>query len=112
MHDAKTALADYAPGQDRTIAFTSPLEQQESITRGLRYIYDPAFAMPYQHPTDVALTTNATSATRQSRALRSKYTPPTLWWPNGIYQILPPTPRQPVCPSLLYFGDSDHPLVP
>jgi hypothetical protein len=112
VHDAKTALADYAPGQDRTVAYTSLLEQQENITRGLRYVYDPAFAMPYQHPTDVALTSNATSATRQSRALRLKYTSPTAWWPNGIYQILPPTPRQPVCPSLLYFGDSDHPLVP
>jgi hypothetical protein len=112
VHDAKTALCTYNNGEDRTTDFRTLLEQKENITRGLRYLYDPAFSMPYQHASDVKLTTGGTTATRQARALRSKYTPPTLWWPNGIYQILPPTPRQPVCPGLLYFGDSDHPLVP
>src|SRR5207253_743621 len=72
VHDAVSPLCTYNPGENRALAFTSPLEQQEKITRGLRYIYDPAFAMPYQHASDVALTTNATSATRQARALRSK----------------------------------------
>ncbi len=113
VHDAKTVLCTYNNGEDRTTDFRTPLEQQENITRGLRYLYDPAFAMPYQHATDVNLTTAPTAASlRLSRALRYKYTPVTNWWPNGIYQILPPTPRQPVCPTLLYFGDSDHPLVP
>ena len=113
VHDAKTALCTYNNGEDRTTDFRTPLEQNEKITRGLRYLYDPAFAMPYQHASDVNLTTSPTAAAmRQNRALRYKYTPITNWWPNGIYQILPPTPRQPVCPGLLYFGDSDHPLVP
>ena len=112
VHDAKTAVCTYNNGEDRTVDARTPLEKQENITRGLRYVYDPALAMPYQHATDVTLTQGATSATRQARALRSKYTPPTAWWPQGIYQILPPTPRQPVCPTLLFFGDSDHPLVP
>lgn len=112
VHDAKTALFTYNNGENRATDFRSSLEKQEGITRGLRYIYDPAFAMPYQHASDVNLTTGATSQTRNARALRSKFTAPTNWWPNGIYQILPPMPRQPVCPNLLYFGDSDHPLVP
>lgn len=112
VHDARTVLCNYNNGEDIATDFRTPLEKQEQITRGLRFLYDPALAMPYQHASDVSLTTGASSATRQGRALRSKYTSPSLWWPNGIYQILPPTPRQPVCPGLLYFGDSDHPLVP
>jgi hypothetical protein len=112
VHDATSVVATYNNGEDRTTEFRTPLEQQENITRGLRFLYDPAFAMPYQHASDVNLTAGASTVTRQNRALRSKFTQATAWWPNGIMQILPPTPRQPVCPSLLYFGDSDHPLVP
>ncbi len=113
VHDATTVLCTYNNGEDRSKDFRTPLEAAEHITRGLRYLYDPALAMPYQHASDVNLTTAGNAAVlRQGRALRSKFTPATAWWPAGIMQILPPTPRQPVCPSLLYFGDSDHPLVP
>ncbi len=112
VHDASNAVAIYSPAEDRSQDFRTALENTENITRGLRYQYDPAFAMPYQHPSDKGLTLGATTATRYNRALRSKFTPVTAWWPAGIHQILPPMPRLPVCPGLLYFGDSDHPLVP
>ncbi|HZO87941.1 MAG TPA: hypothetical protein VFB38_06335 [Chthonomonadaceae bacterium] len=126
----------YTPGDDRTVDFRTPQEQNTDnkdipITRGLRFEYDPALAMPYQHPTDASFLSgdlsgdslNAAYTTsdylrdptylRSLRALRVKV------WPaqlnnngqiilNEVRQVLPPVPRLPVCPGLLYFGDSER----
>lgn len=109
------------PGQDRTRDFRTPAErdvpslrtapnqaQVEGITRGLRFTYDPALALPYYQPTRADIV-NSAPALRQQRALRYRRYAASATLPE-IRQILPPAPRLPVCPDLLYFGDADRPL--
>ncbi len=125
----------YIPGEARNMKinplnqpysddFRTPYEKQTQgldakykdieIARGLRFVYDPALAMPYQHPTGVDLTANV--GTRATRALRAIVRPEVKIGNNvvmpKITQTLPSVPRLPVCPGLLYFGDSDRPVVP
>jgi hypothetical protein len=83
------------------------------ITRGLRTMYDPAFAMPYFHPTDNTLSPDSDAAymARKQRALRSITT--AIQVPNGgaaynVVQVLPPIPRLPMCPNYVYAGESDR----
>ena len=122
-HDAVvntgSLAVDYNPAEDRNNTdFRTALEQNQNISRGLRYTYDPTFAMPYAAPNRLALYTDdvvMTSAVkRQGAALRFKDarvgsgdgTPPKIF-----RQILPPMPNLPVCPELLYEGEPDQPLV-
>jgi hypothetical protein len=123
---------NYEPGNlvaglDTTLDYRTPIESLKAapnvnaitpdlnpfkITRGLRLMYDPAFAMPYYHPTDVALSpdTFAAMKTRKLRALRSITTNVAV--PNGtgyrIVQVLPAIPRLPVCSDYTYAGDSEQ----
>lgn len=110
--------AGYNPAEDRTQDFRTPFEQGGAsndfeYTHGLRFVYDPALAMPYQHPTDPGLSGDV-NAVRPQRALRFIDRPAIVI--NGtqvlpeIRQMLPSLPRLPVCPGLLYFGDSDRPI--
>ncbi|HZP80479.1 MAG TPA: hypothetical protein VFB21_02460, partial [Chthonomonadaceae bacterium] len=106
----------YVPGEDRDMDIRTDAEKSYNgvgIARGLRFIYDPALAMPYLNPADATLDgeSGAAQALRQQRALRFHT------WQlknlNGevlstVRQILPPMPRLPVCPGLLYFGDPDR----
>ncbi|HZT43009.1 MAG TPA: hypothetical protein VFA07_12650 [Chthonomonadaceae bacterium] len=117
--------ANYNPAEDRTQNFRTPQEVSDSITRGLRFEYDPALAMPYAEtiqngavvggPTDPGITN---FANRFQWALRfierpaviSPYDNKTVVLPE-FRQALPPLPRLPVCPGLLYYGDSDRPIT-
>jgi hypothetical protein len=116
--------AVYNPGEDHgTVVnptdFRTTLERNENITRGLRYIYDPALAMPYEHPTDHALTGEGAmpTALRKVRTLRAivqdvKYSDGVTVFLPQWKQTLPAIPRLPVCPGLLYFGEGDRPIAP
>lgn len=114
VHDPIVNGFAYNPAEDRTKDFRTAQEASAGITRGLRFVYDPALSMPYLHPTGVDLDTGGTP-TRLTRALRRKVWAAQLN-PNdnttqimpSVMQVLPPTPRLPVCPGLLYFGDSDR----
>lgn len=106
------------PAQNVTFDYRTPQEASANVARGLRYLYDPILAMPYTTPRAVALVGDARAVReqRQIRALRAKtvrvgITDPLN--PNSgtpVRQILPPTPRLPVCPDLLFMGDSDRRL--
>jgi len=70
--------------------------------------------MPYNRPTSIAI--YASAATRAASALRAIQRPNIVDSNNniilpGVKQILPATPRLPVCPGLLFYGESDRPLV-
>ena len=121
-HDAgvntATLQADYNPAEDRGVGvdFRTALEQTQNITRGLRYTYDPIFAMPYATPTKVALYSGdaATSSfKRQLAALRFKEVKigSGVGAPITVRQILPPIPNMPVSPGVLYEGEPERPLV-
>ena len=113
--------AGYVPGQDPAGVYRTPLETnaagapfQIPITRGLRFIYDPALAMPYFDPTNTQLSDPAAGGsniqTRKQYALR--YIDRQV--SNGatnlyrIRQVLPAMPRLPVCPGILYTGESER----
>lgn len=105
------------PAQTANFDYRTPQESAANVTRGLRYLYDPALAMPYTTPraANLAGDTPGLREERQRRALRAKTVRvgTTLQNPNGgtpVRQILPPTPRLPVCPDLLFMGDSDRRL--
>lgn len=105
----------YNYAEDRTGDYRTYPQQQQNITNGLRYEYDPALAMPYYRPTSMA--TYASVTTRMNSALRFIQRPAIMNNLNqvilpAIRQTLPPTPRLPVCPGLLYFGEGDQPVVP
>lgn len=111
------------PGDDASLDFRTPFEVNQagnpainegrSITRGLRFVYDPALAMPYMNPTKADLAGSANSSLRQSRALRVLVRAE-LKNSNGdtilpeIRQTLPPVPKLPVCPGLLFTGNSEQ----
>jgi hypothetical protein len=69
-------------------------------TRGLRFQYDPAFALPYAYPT---LPTLANATTRSTQVLR--YNLVSLPGGGTLYQALPAIPRLPVCPTGLSVAD-------
>jgi hypothetical protein len=102
------------PGQDRSQDFRTQAEltaygPNEGITRGLRFVYDPALALPYFAPTRSDMV-GSTPQLREQRALRYRIHRATTSRPRDIVHILPPTPRLPVCPDLLFFGEADRPL--
>jgi hypothetical protein len=115
MHLRAQDSQENNPGEDTGADLRTPGEAQVQITRGLRFLYDPALALPYYRPTLLApYLNNDSTDKRAGRALRYRVRPAVVQ--NGltilpeIRQTLPPTPRLPVCPGLLYFGDSDHPI--
>jgi hypothetical protein len=99
--------ASINPAQDPAADYRTPQETAAGITRGMRFLYDPSLAMPYYNPRDFGLSGDANRTLRQTRALRAKVVQI-----NGqpVRQVLPPIPRLPVCPELLYMGDSDRRL--
>jgi hypothetical protein len=92
----------------------TPQEAAANITRGIRYLYDPAFAMPYNTPTSVTLRTMGRGQRAQA-ALRAVVRPQIVSPFNGniviqrqVRQVLPPAPRLPVCPGFVYFGEPER----
>lgn len=75
-------------GISATTDLRTPAEQSDNITRGLLYIYDPVLAEPYE-----TLNPNGGQPIRPD--------------PNNPNLALPPVPKLPVAPGLLYFGRSD-----
>ena len=112
----------YVPGQTAK-DLRSPIESLNDaaphandfmLTRALLFEYDPALAMPYFHSTDVGLTGQPSRNTRLARALRCTVRTVTygkdangnaLTW--TFRQTLPPLPRLPIGPDLIYSGASD-----
>ncbi len=92
------------------------------LTRALTFEYDPALAMPYFHSTDTGLTTQSTNPLidnhriRLARALRcinrtvtyGDVTSPQTW---TFRQTLPPMPRLPLGPDLIYSGATTDGLI-
>ena len=76
--------------EDGTTDHRTPFEQKAGITRGIRYLYDPAFALA-----------NANGPVRYETVLINNV---------SVNRNLPPIPRLPVCPGLLYSGDSNSPI--
>lgn len=117
--DPNAPFEGYDPGQDNTIDYRTPLEQQNAnylqnvtadpalaITNGLRYEYAPILAMPYYRATDLTLANSA--LLRRQRALRVNIIQTT--GADGtsytFVQTLPPIPDLPVCPNYLYAGEN------
>lgn len=100
------------PAQDRNADFRTPAERAalgDGITRGLRFVYDPALALPYHDPTNASIL-NSTRQQRERRALRVRAFDVNSDNNPDFRFILPPAPRLPVSPDLLFFGDADRPL--
>ena len=85
--------AGVTPNNPGTGDYRTPEEVNAKIARGIRYLYDPALALPYK---------GATAGTPL------RYIPRTMPDGSKINQTLPPMPRLPVCPGLLYFGAPDR----
>ncbi len=106
--------AFYSPGTNRTQDFRTPLERTANVTRGLRFLYDPALALPYLNPTALDLDARNTRLQRALRAIQRNAVAsplnPALTLMPAIKQVLPPVPNLPVCPGLLYFGEPDRPI--
>ena len=115
-------VVNYNYAEDRTGDYRTYLQKFRmgpqknlNITHGLRYIYDPALAMPYLRPN--SMNTYASAATRSASALRY-IRRPNITDVNGnvvlpgVIQTMPAMPRLPVCPGLLYYGTSDQPIAP
>ncbi len=113
-HMKGTDPALYSPGTDRTQDFRTPLEKTANIARGIRFLYDPALALPYLSPTSLDLDSHATRLNRALRAIQRDAVPSPLdasvTLLPAIRQVLPPVPKLPVCPGLLYFGEADRPI--
>jgi hypothetical protein len=114
-------VVNYNFAEDRTADYRTFQQKQQNITHGLRFVYDPALAMPYYRPTSINTYTATDPITgdplRSQLALRFIKRPDILDAGNniifkGVIQTLPATPRLPVCPGLLYFGVSDRPVAP
>ena len=122
-----TLPVGYVAGDPGNLDFRTPLEAQTDtggpgggptndfkLTRALRFEYDPKFAMPYFHSTDASpgsgLTGQANRNRRLGRALR--FLTRTVQYSNTstfvFRQVLPPLPRLPVSPDLIYSGKSDQ----
>lgn len=86
------------------------------LTRALTFEYDPALAMPYFHSTDTGLTGDPNRNKRMARSLRCinrtvKYgdvNNPLTW---TFRQTLPPMPRLPLGPDLIYSGATTDGLI-
>lgn len=106
----------YVPGENVMNDYRTPKEIADGITRGLRFVYDPALCLPYQHASDYLLSdlggAGNAEKTREYRAVRFKTILPTTPASQQIIQILPSIPNLPVCPGLLYYGPADSPVVP
>ncbi len=110
----------YVPGT--TVKdYRSPLESTTNVndfllTRALTFEYDPALAMPYFHSTDAGLTGAGSRNIRMARSLRCinrtvKYgdaASPQTW---TFRQTLPPMPRLPLGPDLIYSGATTDGLI-
>jgi hypothetical protein len=101
--------APLSPGTDTRQDYRTPTERAQGIARGLRFVYDPALGYPYMNPAQMDLDTRQT---RFNRALRYIQRPAVIRDGNTVLpemrQILPPMPKLPVCPGLLYFGSADR----
>ncbi len=122
MHLLNQDPTSLLPGEDTTLDYRTPIEQQESglpsnvlnaqtfpITNGIRYEYNPQLAMPYVNPTSTALINLNSLLVRQQNALRCNvytFTIPGSTESYTIEQMLPAVPDMPVCPNLLYGGVS------
>lgn len=106
----------YVPGDPGTNDYRSQLETQINqpplyqndfaLTRGLTFEYDPTLAMPYFHGSDAGLIGNR--ATRKARAIRLNIQPANLGVAGQVFRrVLPPTPKLPVGPDLVYQGQSN-----
>ncbi len=108
----------YVAGDPGNLDFRTPVERQTDatppandflLTRALRFEYDPALAMPYFHSTDKTLTGQQNRNMRLGRALRFiKRTVSFGGTPFTFRQMLPPMPRLPLSPDLIYSGQSDQ----
>jgi len=118
VHDPGTAATNgypYVPAEDVIQDFRTANEYSAGITRGLRIVYDPALSLPYYRPTRQTLdvsggsygSTFGTTGYRQQNALRCVTYPPIVGMTSPVVFTLPSVPRLPVCPGLLYFGDSE-----
>jgi hypothetical protein len=74
-------------------------EKAARITRGIRYLYDPALVTPYQGYNPGAI------AFRRDDAYFDPTTNGILPGHSDVGRVLPPLPRLPVCPGFVYYGD-------
>ena len=113
-----TLPVGYVAGDPGNLDFRTPTEKRTDaatpandflLTRALRFEYDPKFAMPYFHSTDKALTGQQNRKLRMGRALRFLTRTVDFGGTNFTFrQLLPPMPRLPVSPDLIYSGQSDQ----
>jgi hypothetical protein len=74
-------------------------EKAARITRGIRYLYDPALITPYQGYNPAAV------AFRRDDAYYDSATNGILPGHSDVGRTLPPVPRLPVCPGFVYYGE-------
>lgn len=74
-------------------------EKAARITRGIRYLYDPALITPYQSYNPAAV------AFRRDDAYYDSATNGILPGHTDVGRTLPPIPRLPVCPGFVYYGE-------
>ena len=74
-------------------------EKAARITRGIRYLYDPALITPYQGYNPAAI------AFRRDDAYFDSTTNGILPGHGDVGRVLPPLPRLPVCPGFVYYGE-------
>ena len=108
----------YVAGDPGNLDFRTPVEKTVGendflLTRALRFEYDPKFAMPYFHSTDKTLTGQQNRNMRLGRALRFLNRTINYGTINNpvnftFRQMLPPMPRLPLSPDLIYSGQSDQ----
>ena len=74
-------------------------EKAARITRGIRYLYDPALITPYQTYNPAA------AAFRRDDAYFDATTNNILPGHSDVGRTLPPLPRLPCCPGFVYYGE-------
>lgn len=109
-----TLPVGYVAGDPGNLDFRTPVEKAVGendflLTHALRFEYDPKLAMPYFHSTDKTLTGQQNRKMRLGRALRFlKRTVKFGATDFTFRQLLPPMPRLPLSPDLIYSGQSDQ----
>ena len=98
--------ANYSPGTETGIAFRTSAEKTEGIARGMRYLYDPTFAFPYHNSVSNVIKSSRDRAIYSLRFIERIGGPPSR--KITYRQLLPPVPKLPVCPGLLYFGEPER----
>ena len=98
--------ASYSPGTETGIAFRTSTEKAEGIARGMRYLYDPTFAFPYYNSVSQIITSSRDRAKNSLRYIERIVETPSK--KITYRQLLPPVPKLPVCPGLLYFGEPER----